>query len=141
MANWGMGPYLVGIAFWVFVGAVSIAGIVGEHKKRRLGVELLRYAIEKGQTLDPAIIEKLMGAEDRDKSTDPLDLKIAGIIIIAAGVGVSVLSFFLRYVAPAALYPTLGAGLAVVCVGAGLGVASRAIARSRERDRAGNTLK
>jgi hypothetical protein len=134
MANWGMGPYLVGIAFWVFVGAVSIAGIVGEHKKRRLGVELLRYAIEKGQTLEPAIIEKLMGAEARDKSTAPLDLKIAGIITIAGGAGVSVLAFFVRYLVPAALYPTLGAGLAIVCVGAGLCVASRAMVRSRERD-------
>jgi hypothetical protein len=81
--------------------------------------------------LDPAIIEKLMGAEDRDKSTDPMDLKIAGIITIAVGAGVSVLSFFVRYLAPAAVYPTLGAGLAIACVGAGLDIASRAMARSR----------
>lgn len=137
MSNWGMGPYLVGIAFWVFVGAVSIAGIVGEHTKRRLGIELLRHAIDKGQTLDPAIVEKLMGTEARDKSTDPLDLKIAGIITIAVGAGVSVLAFFVGYIASSALYPTLGAGLAIVCVGVGLGVASSAMARSRERDRAG----
>jgi uncharacterized iron-regulated membrane protein len=44
-----MGSYLLGIAFWIFVGAVSVAGIVADYKRRRFGIEVLRMAIDKGR--------------------------------------------------------------------------------------------
>jgi len=46
----GNEAYLLGVAFWVFVGVVAVAGIIADHKKRRLGVDLLRAMIEKGQS-------------------------------------------------------------------------------------------
>ena len=44
-----IGPYLVGAAFWIFIGAVAIAGMITDYKRRRGGIEVLRLAIEKGQ--------------------------------------------------------------------------------------------
>ena len=40
-----IGPYLVGVAFWVFIGAVAIAGMITDYKRRRGGIEVLRLAI------------------------------------------------------------------------------------------------
>ena len=42
----GFGAYLVGVGFWIFVGVVAIAGMIADHQKRRLNIELLRTLIE-----------------------------------------------------------------------------------------------
>jgi hypothetical protein len=34
------GAYLIGVAFWLFVGACAVTAIITEYKKRRMGVEL-----------------------------------------------------------------------------------------------------
>jgi hypothetical protein len=34
-------------AFWIFIGAVAIAGMVTDYKRRRGGIDVLRLAIEK----------------------------------------------------------------------------------------------
>jgi hypothetical protein len=46
-----IGPYPVGVAFWIFIGAVAVAGMITDYKRRRGGIEVLRLAIEKGQQL------------------------------------------------------------------------------------------
>jgi len=130
-----IGPYLVGVAFWIFIGAVAIAGMITDSKRRRGGIEVLRLAIEKGQQLDPALVEKLTSYEHRGEPVDPNDLQLGGIITLAAGVGIGLLSFFVGHVWPVALYPTLGAGVLVICVGVGLLIGAKWLARSRERSR------
>jgi Domain of unknown function (DUF6249) len=129
------GAYVVGVAFWVFIGAVSIAGIISEHKNRRLGVDLLRAMIDKGQTLDPALVEKVMSQQASDDRIDPMDLKLGGIIVTAVGIGLLPLSFFVSKLAPVTLYPTLGAAAITLCVGIGLLVGAKAVADVRERER------
>lgn len=133
-----LGPYLVGIAFWVFVGAVSVAGIVADYKRRRIGFDLLRAAIEKGQALDAALVEKLTGSygsSGREEGVEPVQLKLGGIITIAAGIGVAILSYFVSQVVPMAFYPILGAGVVAICVGIGLLIGSRVLAGAREKSR------
>jgi len=130
-----IGPYLVGVAFWIFVAVAAVAGIVGDYKRRRFGVEILHAAIEKGQPLDPALIEKLTLSGHREEPIDPALIKLGGIITIAAGVGICLLSFFVARVLPIAFYPTLGAGAFVICVGIGLLIGSRALAEAQERER------
>ena len=71
------GPFAVAIA--------TVAGIVGDYKKRQIALEPLRAAIERGQQVDPALIERLMAPEPRDEALNPLYLKVGGIITIAAG--------------------------------------------------------
>jgi hypothetical protein len=129
-----IGPYLVGTAFWLFLGAAAVAGIVTDYKRRRGGVEVLRMAIEKGQQLDPAVIEKLTSSRHGAEQVEPIQIKLGGIITTAAGVGICLLSFFISRIAPVALYPILGAGVLVICVGLGLLIGAKALAEVRARE-------
>jgi hypothetical protein len=120
------GPFTVAIAFWVFVAIATVAGIVSDYKKRQLALEPLRAAIEKGQQLDPGVVERLM-APPQDSGINPLGLWVGGVILISAGVGVALLAFILDHVAPAAFWPILGGGVVALCLGVGLVVAARIV--------------
>jgi hypothetical protein len=128
----GFGPYLVGVAFWMFIGAVAIAGIITDYQKRRLNVELLRAIIEKGQAVDPALVTKLVSPDALDDRVDPADLKLGGIITTASGIGIFLVSFFISQLAPVALYPIMAGGTVVICVGIGLLIGAKAMAAARE---------
>jgi Domain of unknown function (DUF6249) len=118
-------------AFWAFLAVASAFGIVYDYRKRKLQVDSLRIAIEHGQSLDPQLLTRLIGESRRPESPRPEELRpymqIGGIMTIASGIGVALLSFFLARVWPIALYPTLGVGVVVVCVGIGLLFATRAL--------------
>jgi hypothetical protein len=122
-----IGPFAVAIAFWVCVGACAVAGIVGDYKKRQYALEPVRAAVERGQPIDPAVVDRLMAPEPREP-LNPLWLRIGGIITCASAVGVALLAFFLAQVAPLAFYPVLGGGVLGLCVGAGLLLAARVAA-------------
>jgi len=124
------GPFAVAIAFWAFVAIATVAGIVSEYKKRQLAIEPLRAAIERGQQLDPGVVERLM-APTRSEGINPLALWVAGVITISAGVGVALLAFFLYQIAPLAFWPVLGGGVVVLCVGVGLVVAARIVQKHK----------
>jgi hypothetical protein len=128
-----LGPFLVAIAFFLFLAVSAVAGIVADYKKRGQALEPLRAAIERGQALDPALVERLMAPDTRSENLNPLYLKVGGIITVAAGIGVALLSYFVAQVAPDALYPLIGAGLVAVCVGVGLLLAGRVVAQHGER--------
>jgi hypothetical protein len=127
------GAYLVGIAFWIFVGAVAIAGMVTDYKRRRLNIDLLRYSIDKGQPIDAALVDRLVTQERQDRGAQPDDLQMGGIITSAAGVGLCIFAVFISRVAAWAIYPIMGAGVLVICVGIGLIFAARALRASKER--------
>jgi hypothetical protein len=127
MQNFGLIAF--GIAFWAFMAVAAVAGIVSDYKKRQLELEPLRAAIERGAQLDPAVIEKLMTREPRASAIDPMDLKVGGIITIAAGIGLALLSVFISQVVPVALWWLLGAGTLALCVGVGLLLAARTLQR------------
>lgn len=125
-----LGPFAVGIALFAFLAIAAVAGIIADYKKRQIVLEPLRAAIERGQPLDPAVVERLMAPEPREEETlNALHLKVGGIITIAAGVGVAILSYFLGLVDASAFYPVLGVGLVAVCVGVGLMIAAGVVER------------
>jgi hypothetical protein len=64
---------------------------------------------------------------------------LGGIITISAGIGVAILAGFVSQIRPAALYPMLGGGLLVVCVGVGLMIGARVVAEARTRDLAAHS--
>lgn len=125
-----MENHIVAIVFWLFVAAAVMTGIIVDYKKRQASLAPLRAAIERGQQLDPALIERLIAPEGASE-INPLYLLIAGYIVISVGVGVGILAYFLAPVAPGALYPVLGGGIAAVCVGVGLILAARAVERAQ----------
>ena len=124
--------HLVPVAFLVFVTACAVAGIVTDYKKRKAALEPLRIAIERGQQLDAALVDRLM-APEKSSGLAPMSLMVGGIIACAAGVGVMILSVFLAHIEPIALYPVMGGGIVALCVGIGLIVASRAVEQYRLR--------
>jgi|SRR5579862_8249665 Domain of unknown function (DUF6249) len=126
------GPFAVAIAFWVFVAIATVAGIVGEYKKRQLTLEPLRAAIEKGQQLDPAVVERLM-APPPEAGIKPLTLMVWGVLVSAAGIGVILFAVLLARMAPQALWPIIGAGVIVLCLGVGLLVAGRIVDSHQRR--------
>jgi Domain of unknown function (DUF6249) len=135
-----LGPYLVGVAFWIFVGVVAVAGIFADYKRRRVNLDVIRMAIDKGQQLDPVLIEKLTSNEQRDERMDPVQMKFAAIVTIASGIGVCLLGWLLVGVSPLAFYPTFGVGLLTICVGIGLHMGSKMLAEARQREQPRNEL-
>jgi hypothetical protein len=128
----------VAVAFWLFLAAAAVAGIIADYRKRQLALEPLRLAIERGQTLDPEVVRQLLGPDRWPYGTgrvDPIQLRMASIIVISAGVGVGILAVFLGQVAPVAVLPTVGAGILVLCIGIGLNIAARMLARERALNR------
>ncbi len=124
------GPFAVGIALFAFLAVAAVAGIIADYKKRQIVLEPLRAAIERGQPLDPAVVERLMAPPPREQDTlNPIYLKVGGIITIAAGIGVAILGYFIGLVEALAFYPVLGLGLVAVCVGVGLMIAAGAVER------------
>jgi hypothetical protein len=117
------------IAFWLFLTIVSVAGILFDYRKKRLTVDTLRLAAERGDKLDPVLLEKLLShqreSESRENALDPRLLQVGGIITIAAGIGLLPLAVLIAQIAPVALYPITGAGVLAITVGIGLLIAAR----------------
>ena len=129
--------HLVPIAFLAFVTVCAVTGIIADYKKRKAALEPLRAAIERGQQLDPALVERLIAPEKSSSGLAPMSLMVGGIIASAAGVGVVILSVFLDRVDSNALSPVMGGGILVLCVGIGLMLAARAVERYRQRHATG----
>ncbi len=114
----------VAVTFWIFVTVVSVAGMILDYRKRQLALEPLRIAIEHGQQLDPEIITRLLGRDERQEQLDPQLLKTGGIITLASGCGVGLLAAFVAKVFPPYHWLVLGIGVVAVCVGVGLLIAA-----------------
>jgi hypothetical protein len=125
------GPFAVAIAFWLFVAVATVAGIVGEYKKRQLTLEPLRAAIEKGQQLDPSVVERLM-APPAQAGMRALPFMVWGVLLSSAGIGVGLFAFILARISPTAFWPITGAAVIVLCLGIGLIVAARLIDRHQK---------
>lgn len=126
---------IVAVAFWIFLTVSAVAGMKYEFRKRQVAMESLRAAIERGQTLEPEVVAKLLARHDESETGRPEDLapylNIGGIITAAAGIGVIIAGLFIGAQFPVAKLPMLGAGVLVVCIGAGLLFAARAVGRHR----------
>jgi hypothetical protein len=120
------------LGMFAFMIVAVIAGMISEYQKRKMELEPLRAAIERGQQLDPAIIERLMAREPQDE-VKPVQLRIGGIICIASGIGLALLSPTLQVAVPRAVFPVLGVGILAVCVGIGLLISARVLNRHLAR--------
>jgi len=118
--------------FWIFLAVVVGSGIWFDARKRESQQETLRRLVESGQTIDPAVIDKLVqssGSERVDR-----DLKVGGIITLFVAPGIAVLGWFLRQVQEEILGILLGVSLLVAFVGVGLLLAGMYYARAYRND-------
>ena len=73
----------------------------------------------------------MQGTRLQPSEPDPVKLRIGGIVTVASGIGVGLLAFFIKVIAPIALYAILGSGVLVVCVGVGLLLSARVVENAR----------
>jgi hypothetical protein len=134
-----LGGAIAAVAFWTFLAVCAVAGMRYDFRKRQLAMESLRAAIERGQPLEPGVVEKLLARHSEPERDDAQDLEpylqIGGIITLAAGIGVLIAAFLVGLQFPIAKLPMLGAGALAACVGAGLRYSARAVGRYRLRRR------
>jgi hypothetical protein len=111
-------PIYGALIFWSFVTIVSVAAIFKEFAHKREVQRTLRTAIEKGQSLDPAVVALLTSAGGGVVRSELF--AVWGIIVSAVGGGLLILGFFIGKLAPPAFYPIEGAGCLVLAIGLGL---------------------
>lgn len=131
-----MHPITIGNAIAVAAALLAIAGvliaiIVSNQKYRQAKLDFMRGAMERGAALNPELIERIMHPSRAGASRRALPrgkgALVAGIIVIAFGVGYGILAVFVALVAPSARFPMLGVACLMVCIGVGLVVVSRAL--------------
>ena len=108
---------LVAVAFWIFIALVVIVPIVLHHRRRVETEKTIRMAIEKGASLDPATLDRLLGASTADQEQDtPENTRRGGIITASVGIGLYLFSVFTgvsKLMGPAALVLCIGIGIFV----------------------------
>jgi hypothetical protein len=108
---------LVPIVFWIFVMVAVLAGVWKDIATRRDTQLTIRLAIEKGQSLDPALVEKLL----RPGNPAAAGALVGGAVLVAVGLGLPSLGAMLSLGGrPGAVYPLTGAGVLVLLVGVAL---------------------
>ena len=115
------------LVLWVaIVLIVAITGLrrfLTERERQRT----LRAVLERGQSLDPQLLQKLVARQERPRTRE--GLLVGGITTMGAGIGLAVFGLVLgsRHGDPEALSPLLGVGAMVFCIGLALLVASRLV--------------
>jgi hypothetical protein len=100
-------------SFWFFVAIVIVAVTWRKIAAGREAQATIRLAIEKGQPLDPAVIDRILPSRDEN------GLLIPGAVLLAVGVGLPVMGYVIALGGAGArnLYPTLGAGILIGLMG------------------------
>lgn len=127
MQNWTIdtGAGLAAIGFWLFVAAIVVTGMWYDIRKRETQQETLRRIVESGQTVDDALLDRLLSASTGGSARLARELTVWGIVVLATAPGLALLAWFVALQYPPAFYPILGASLLVGCVGVGLVIAAR----------------
>ncbi|MDX2412659.1 MAG: DUF6249 domain-containing protein [Woeseiaceae bacterium] len=121
------------LGFWIFIGAIVVAGIWFDVRRRETEQETLRRVVESGQHIDSAMIDKLMKAGGGQSRTDR-DLKVSGLIVIFLAPGIAIFGWFLAKLQPELMTVMLGVALLMGFIGTGLLVASKAAERWYKED-------
>jgi hypothetical protein len=115
------------------VAGVIVAFILSSQKKHQARLDLLHYAVERGLTLDVDLIQTIATADAVRANAAPRrpgqGSRVAGVLIIAYGVGFAIFACFIGSISKNALIPMLGVGTLTICVGVGFLIVSRMIRR------------
>lgn len=135
-----MHPLAVGNAIAVAATLLAIAGVLiaiitSNQKNHQAKLEFLRGAMERGVELNAELIDKVMRPNRTATTRQPLPpgqgARLAGILVIAFGVGYAIFALFIAAIAPSARLPMLGVACMLGCIGIGLLVVSRVLRSGR----------
>jgi hypothetical protein len=135
-----MHPIAIGNAIAVAATLLAIAGvliaiIISNQKKNQAKLDFLRCAMERGVVLDSELIDKVMHPNRTAPGKWALPpgqgARVAGILVIAFGVGYAVLASFIAIIAPDARLPMMGVACLMGCIGIGLLVVSKVLRSER----------
>jgi hypothetical protein len=111
-------PQIITLIVVLLFALVAIALIVFATLRARMAaLELIQRALDKGEKLDPAVVEKLLGRRPERRG-----LVLPGVMTMALGIGVAVSGLFS---AEGDLHERLSNGAILVCLGIGLLVVGR----------------
>lgn len=120
------------------VAGVFVVFIISSQKKYQARLDLLRYAVERGMTLDVELINKIARADVPKPSAGSRPgrgSRVAGILILAYAVGFAVFACFIGATDRGALIPMLGVAVLLMSFGIGLLIVSRTLRReARDAD-------
>ena len=104
--------------FWLFVLTISVVGTVLPYLKHRETQRTIRTAIEKGQPIDPALLTEAAPKREENK---PEALLLFGLVLIAAGLGLQLMSMFIGWAGNGEpIWPINGAGAIAIFIGIAL---------------------
>jgi ABC-type antimicrobial peptide transport system permease subunit len=129
----GTAAGLGALGFWIFIGAVVVAGIWFDVRRRESQQETLRRVVESGKPVDSEMIDKLVKAGGEQSRTDR-DLTVAGLIVVFIAPGLAILGWFLAKLQPELMSVMLGVSLLMGFIGVGLLVAGRVAERWYRED-------
>ena len=132
-----IGGEFIGVVFWVAIFGIVAVKVWGSRSAERERQQTLRAAIERGQQLDPAMLEKILAGQTQSRGS-PYGLLIGGVVVLFAGAGLALLGTFVGTDDPEAFKGLMGSGALIGMVGLGLCVAY-ALKRRLERQ-AGTAL-
>jgi len=133
---------IVYVVFWLFVAAVCITPMIVAYKIRKSTVDTIKIAIEKGQDLSPELVRQLtgIGSIPEDQKITSINLKIAGAIVMAGGIGVAVVATVFLFAVPV-VAPFIYAGAALIfCIGVGLHMGAKAWREHEQEKKTTNTV-
>jgi hypothetical protein len=135
-----MHPMTIGNAIAVAATLLAIAGVLiamitSNQKNKQAKLDFLRSAMEQGVALDLELIDRIMRPNKTAAGKQPLTrgqgARVAGILVIAFGVGYAILASFIAVIAPSARLPMLGVACLFGCIGIGLLVVSKVLPSER----------
>ncbi len=136
----GVAAGLGAVGFWMFIAAVVVAGMWYDIRKRESQQETLRRIVESGQSIDEALMDKLLSASTGGGKRLERELRIYGLVTLFVAPGLALLGWLLGLQYPPALLPILGASVLVLFVAVGLLVSSGVVGRDRRSNKATTSL-
>ena len=125
---------------FIFIGSIIVAAIIADAIKKRAQLEIIRAAVEKGQSLDPAFVDKLLLTQDEISDNSPErvagGLQIGSIMTLAVGIGLPLMGWLIPGSSDKFFRAMIGAGILLFCISAGLFVSSKVVlSRQQAADR------
>ena len=125
----GLGAF----GFWIFIGAVVVAGIWYDAKRKESQQQTLRRIVESGRDFDQAIIDRVIGVSEAEKQAQ--DLKVAAYIVLPLAPGMLIMGLFIGMFASEARLALTGVSFLMLCIGGGLWLAARYVERTETATR------